>query len=586
MTGPDAPRADEDAPGPGDDGGRAPAGPDGEDPPQEWTADDDWTDEALALLRAMRAPYRRNRAGQIGFAVYVALLILVVWGVTPSFGLLLQSSMGADYTGGGPALLAALPSGVAAAALGTLLLGARDGLWRGPVIPPRPTADWLLPQPVRPRRVLRPWFWLSCALAAVPGVLAAAGAMVVLALTTRAGLAAAFGWSALGAVCVPLLAVCVGLAAEADDRIAAGVRRLTPGLTVVVLLLAVQSVLAARGHRIPWLERVELWSGPWGWAGLAVLAPTPAAQPGAWPAAALLLLLTAACLVLADRYCGTVSLARLRERARTAAGVLAALRTVELRAARLAITGASPGPGPLRLRLPAPRAAFLAVPWRDCLALLRSPARLGRSVLLAVPAALCAYLARTATGALPWAATALALAFGYLAVAQLLEPARVETDDVRRASWSPYPFAGLMLRHAIVPTALGTAAALGAAAAAALAGAGSDVWLAPAAVPALVGAGLVNTCRGFVRRDLMFGSMRAPGSGFGPVVFTAWYAAGPAAAVAVLTGPFTRALTAGSTSAVLDAALWGAASAVALAWWAHRRAGRLLPGGGSAGTGR
>lgn len=555
----------------------APAVPvlDEHDPPAEWTPEDDWTDEALALLRQLRAPHRRNRAGQIGFAVYCTVLVLVVWGVTPSFGLFLQSSMGADYTGHGPALLAALPSGIAAAALATLLLAARDGLWRGPVVPPRATADWLLPQPVQPRRVLRPWFWLSCALAVSPGIVAAAGGMVALGLTARTGLFAAFGWCVLGGVCLPLLATCAGLAVELSDRAAAVVRRLTPYLTVAVLLLAAQSALAAQGHRVPWLERAELWSGPWGWAGLAALAPTPASQPGTWPAAVLLLLLTAVCVVLADRACGGIAPARLRERARTAAGVLAALRTVELRAARLAVAEASPGSRARRLRLPAPRAAWLVVPWRDALALLRSPARLGRALLLSVPASLCAFLAHSATGAASWSGTALGLVFAYLAVAQLLEPARIETDDVRRASWSPYPFADLMLRHAIVPTALGVALGLVGAAAAVLSGAGAQAWLAPAAVPALVGAGLVNACRGVIRQDLMLGSSQAPGAGAGPFLFAAWYAAGPAVAVTVLTVPFTRALTGGSASAVLTAAAWSATLAAALLWWTRERAAKL-----------
>ncbi|MFI6449511.1 hypothetical protein [Kitasatospora sp. NPDC050543] len=557
-----------------------------EELPADWTAEDDWTDEALALLRTMRAPHRRSRAGQIAFVVYCTLLVLVAWGVTPSFGLLLQSSMGADYTGHGPALLAALPSGIAAASLATILLAARDGLWRGPVVPPRATADWLLPHPVRPRRVLRPWFWLSCVLATAPGVVTAAGAMVALALTVRAGLPAAFGWCVLGGVCVPLLATCVGLAVELDDRVAALVRRLTPYLAVAVLLLATQSVLAAQGHRIGWLEGAELWSGPWGWAGLAALAPTPAAQPGSWAAAVLLLLLTAGCVVLADRSCGNVPPARLRERARTAAGVLAALRTVELRAARLAVADATSGAGRFRLRLPAPRAAWLAVPWRDALALLRSPSRLGRSVLLCAPAVLCGYLVHSATGAVTWAATALALVFCYLAVAQLLEPARIETDDPRRASWSPYPFAGLMLRHAIVPVTGGVAVAAATAAGAVLAGAGSRAWLLPAVVPAMVAAGLVNACRGFIRQHLMFGSSTGkPGSGAGPLVFAAWYAAGPAVAVVVLTVPFTTALTRGSGSAVFQAALWSAVTAAVLLWWAHQRAVKITSSSKPVGAG-
>ncbi|MEU9133702.1 hypothetical protein AB0D08_37385 [Kitasatospora sp. NPDC048540] len=550
--------------------------PEADGPPAPWSADDDWTDETLALLREMRAPHRRGRARQIGFAVYCALLVLVVWGVTPSFGLLLQSSMGADYTAHGRAILAALPSGVAALSLATLLLAARDGLWRGPVVPPRAATDWLLAHPLRPRRVLRPWFWLSAGLATVPGVLAAAGAMVVLALTVPAGLPAAFGWCLLGGVCVPLLATCLGLAVELDDRVAAAVRRLTPYVTVVVLLLTAQSVLAARGQRIGWLERGELWSGPWGWAGLAALAPTPAARAGAWAAAGLLLAVTAVCVVLADRACGNVPVGRLRERARTAAGVLAALRTVELRAARLAVSGSAPS-AVMRLRLPAPRAPWLAVPWRDALALLRSPARPGRAVLLTVPAVGCAALVPSATGLARWGGTALALVFGYLAVAQLLEPARIETDDVRRASWSPYPVAGLMLRHAVVPTVLGVLAGLAGAGAAVAAGAGARVWLVPVAVPALVGAGLVNACRGFVRRDLMYGgASRTPGSGGGgPVLFLAWYAAGPAVAVVVLAAPFGKALAEGSGLSVLGAAAWSAVCAAVLLGWARQRAGQL-----------
>lgn len=478
--------------------------------PADWTADDDWTDEALALLRTMRAPHRLNRAKQAGFALYCTLLILVIWGGIPSLGLFLQASMGADYTGHGAALLAAIPSGIAALGLATLLLAVRDGLWRGPVVPPRAATDWLLAHPVRPRPVLRPWFWLSCALAVFPGLVTAVGGMVALGLTVRTGLPAALGWCLLGGVCLPLLATCAGLLVERSDRAAHWVRRLTPYLTLLVLALAAQSALAVAGHPVRWLERVELWSGPWGWAGIAALAPTRAAVPGGWVAAALLVVPTVVALLLADRAAATVPLNRLRERARTAAGVLAALRTVELRAARQAVNSASGGDRQRRLRLPVPRRAWLIVPWRDATALLRSPARLGRALLLTVPAELCGVLAHGSRGGLSWLATSVALVFGYLAVAQLLEPARIETDDIRRASWSPYPFAALMLRHAIVPTLLGVLLGLAGAAAVALLGGGPAAWLAPLAVPALVGAGLVNACRGVLRRDLMISPRRAP----------------------------------------------------------------------------
>ncbi|WP_198045683.1 DUF6297 family protein [Kitasatospora mediocidica] len=544
--------------------------------PAAWSDDEDFTDEALALLRALRAPHRRNRAKQVGFAVYCTLLILVIWGGIPSLGLFLQASMGADYTGHGGQLVAALPSGIAAVGLAVILLAVRDGLWRGPVVPPRAATDWLLAHPVHPRPVLRPWFWLSCALAVFPGLVTALGGMVALGLTNRVGLPAALGWCLLGGVCLPLLATCAGLLVERSDRAAHWVRRLTPYAALLVVALGVQSGLAAAGHPVHWLERIELWSGPWGWAGIAALAPTHAAVPGGWVAAALLVVLTGGCLVLADRAAATVSLTRLRERARTAAGVLAALRTVELRSAKLAVHSAS---GSTRRRgrisLPAPRRGWLIVPWRDATALLRSPARLGRAVVLSVPAQFCAVLAHGARGGLSWLAAAVALVFGYLAVAQLLEPARIETDDVRRASWSPYPFPALMLRHAIVPILAGVLLAALGATAVTLAGGGLAAWLAPAVVPALIGAGLVNACRGVMRQDLMISTGQGTGGGAGPFVFAAWYAAGPAVAVLALTIPLSTALRSGAPAAAGQAAVLSLTLAVALLRWAWGRAAKL-----------
>ncbi|MEV0537505.1 hypothetical protein [Kitasatospora sp. NPDC050463] len=546
-----------------------------DDAVEAWTDDDDWTDETLALLRALRAPHRRNRAKSVGFAVYCVVLILIIWGGVPSLGLFLQASMGADYTGHGGDLLAAMPAGITAVGLATFLLLVRDGLWRGPVVPPRAATDWLLIHPVRPRPVLRPWFWLSCAVAVFPGLVAAVGGMIALGLTVRVGLPAALGWCLLGGLGVPLLATCAALSVERGDRAARWVRRLTPYLTLLIIALAGQSALAVAGHPVHWLELVELWSGPWGWAAIAALAPTPSAVAGGWAAAALLLVSTAAALVLADRAAATVPLARLRERARTAAGVLAALRTVELRSARLAVNSANGSARQRRLRLPAPRRAWLVVPWRDALALFRSPARLGRAVVLAAPALLCAVLAHGATGGLSWLTTAAALVFGYLAVAQLLEPARIETDDVRRASWSPYPFAGLMLRHAIVPTLAGVLLGLACTAALLAAGSGPAAWLAPATAPALVAAGLVNACRGVLRKDLMFSPAQGAGGGTGPLLFAAWYAAGPAVGVAALTPMFSSALRGGTTVAVGKAALMAVVVAALLLRWAQARAAKM-----------
>ncbi|MEU3460621.1 hypothetical protein ABZ721_11775 [Streptomyces sp. NPDC006733] len=541
-----------------------------------WDEEDDWTAEALLLLRNLRSPHRRKRAGQVGFAVYCVLLVLVVWGVLPGFSLFLKSSMGADYTVHGSAILAAVPSGVCALVLGSLLVAARDALWRGPVVPPRDSADWLLTQPVRIARILLPWFWLSCGVALAVGLLASVIGMVTLALTVKTGLAAAFAWCAVGGVCVPLLATALAVAVEAHESVARWVRTATPYAGLLVLALAAQSALAAAGHRVGRLERVELWSGPWGWSGIAVLSPTRAAVPGGPVAALLALAVTAAAIELARRAAGSLPLATVRQRSRTTTGVLAALQTVELRTARQVAAGASGTPRPARLRLPAPRHAALAVPWRDALALIHAPGRLGRAVLLSALAVLSAAVAVGAHHAGGVAATAAALVFGYWAVAQLLEPARLETDDTRRGSWSPYPYGGLMLRHTIVPLLLGLLLALVAAVWVLLLGGGARVVAAPAVVPALVAAGLVNACRGVSKQHLLLSPAQSPTGSVGPVLFLGWYLSGPLVAIAALLGPCVLALHAPTPAHLLFMVGASAVTTASLLWWAHARAGKLL----------
>ncbi|MEU1625202.1 hypothetical protein ABZ746_07680 [Streptomyces sp. NPDC020096] len=541
-----------------------------------WSAEDDWTEEALRLLSGLRAPHRRRRASQIGYAVYCVLLMVVIWGALPSLGLFLKASMGADYTGPGAAVLAAMPAGICALGLGGVLLGARDGLWRGPVVPPRASVDWLLAQPVRIGRVLRPWFWLSCGVSLALGVLVSAIGMVALGLTVRVGLPAGFAWCLAGGAGLPLLATVAGAAVERDARVAGWVRTASPYAAVAVIGLAGQSVLAVLGHRVPWLERVELWSGPWGWAGIAALSPTPAAVPGGPVAAGLLLVCAGAGVVLAARAVDRVPLAAVRQRSRTATGVLAALLTAELRTARQVAAGTADGGRRVRLRLRAPRRAALAVPWRDALALARVPGRLGRSLLGAVIAVLSAAVAVGAHRGAAVAATAVALAFGYWAVAQLLEPARLETDDIRRGSWAPYPYPGLMLRHTIVPLAAGLLVSLLAAAAVVGLGGGVRAALAPAAVPALVAAGLVNACRGAAKQYLLLSAAQSPdGASMGPVLFALWYAAGPLTALAVLPLPFAIALHSASGPAVAAAALASTVLTGGLLRWGYIRAEKL-----------
>lgn len=529
----------------------------------------DFTAETLRLLGEMRAPQRRSRLLQIGYALYSGLCLVAAWGGLFALGLFKQASLGADYTVHREAILAALPSGLTALALGVLLLAARDALWRGPVVPPRATVDWLLVHPVDQEPVVRPWFRVSCGLALLPGLLGTAALTVLLALTDRAPALPTLGWCAVGGLCVPLLATAGALAVERSPGAARFARRATPYATAVVLLLAAQSGLGAAGERLRPAELVEMWSGPWGWPALCALAPTGARAALPQLALALLLVLTVAGLLCADRAAGRISITELRRRSRTAADVAASLRTTELRTARQTVDRATAVPKPPRVRLPAPRWRWAVVPWRDALGLLRAPGRLGKSVAFAAPAMLLGVVAARAEGFTGLLLALIALVLGYLAVAQLAEPARVEADNTARSGWSPYPYPELMLRHGLLPAVLGM---LLAAALATAFGPAPTAYLAVAAAPPLCSAALVNACRGPARQDLMLTTAQVPGGSAGPFIFAAWYAAGPAVAVLALVGPFATTLHAPTAAHILTTCVIAAATTAVLALWAKQRA--------------
>jgi hypothetical protein len=225
--------------------------------------------------------------------------------------------------------------------------------------------------------------------------------------------------------------------------------------------------------------------------------------------------------------------------------------------------------------LPAPGWAELAVPWRDTLALLRTPGRPGRTVVLGVLAVLGAVLAASAHGGSGVAAALASLVFGYWSLTQLLEPARVETDDTRRGSWAPYPYRDLMLRHTAVPVVLGLVGALVAAGVLAGEGAGARALLAPALVPPMVGASLVNACRGATKHHLLMSPAQSPTGSLGPVLFLVWYGAGALASVVTLVFPFLTALRSGSAASVLTAVAASGMVTVIMVRWAVTRIGSL-----------
>ena len=148
--------------------------------------------------------------------------------------------------------------------------------------------------------MLRPWFRLSAGLGVLAGVLAAvAGACCC--ITGVSPLGGALAGCLPAGLCLPLLAVASALQVESRPALAGRVRAPTPYAVLLLVALAAQTGAAWAGHRLPVLEQIELWSGPWGWAAQPVVAAAGGSAPG-WPASLVALaVLTAGAVVGAHR---------------------------------------------------------------------------------------------------------------------------------------------------------------------------------------------------------------------------------------------------------------------------------------------
>lgn len=532
------------------------------------------TKATFALLRQLRRAHLRERASSAAFTAYAALIGLAVYG-----GLLLpwlrRLSAGNAHTTAGAPFAAAAPPALIGLVLLAYLAVLRDALWRGPVTLPAPAASWLLPMPIDRGRLLRPRLRGQLVIAAFAG--AVLGAAVAVVLSTGGMTGAGFG---------PLLGACAGSFAAAGllavgtaalvaryrggDRL---VRRLGPVAALCAVGLAVQAGLAAYGHGSGVLLRVELWSGPWGWTVQPALVAAGRSMPGMPGAVGVLAVAAVVAAAVAVRACAGMPGRSLRARARSVTGFSAGLVALNPRAAALEVRAARSRPV-RALRLPVPRRAGLIIAWRDATALLRVPSRLGWAVLLTAAGGLLVTLS-AGTGSLfgSLALAAAGLAAGYLAVAQLAEPARLDADDPARAGHLPYPFDRLAARHAVVPLVLGGLLAEVCAAAVAV-GTGSVValLLPVVTVPALVAAAMVSAYRGPVPAAAMAGT-DTPLGNMGMVQVAAWYAAGPLVAVVLLLPPVH--VVAGGHAAgttLVNYLLWGLAVAAVLAYWARRRA--------------
>jgi len=361
-------------------------------------------------------------------------------------------------------------------ALLALLAVARWGAVQGPVVFSEADVAQLLGAPLRRSelvlgRLLR-------GLLLWTGAAAVVGGLVVIGVAgdgrgVDAGRAAGF------VVAVAIL----GLLGVALAALVAGSARVDRASRLAVwpsVLVAGGLVVVADG------SGVALWSGPWGWA-VQPLAGTATA----WPVAVgLLAVFTAVVVALAVRRRGFTPTERHLVRAEARGGAVAAIYSMNARYVRRSLSAVSAGPVAARragLLAKPPRSPRLAVMWRDAVAALAVPARLGEALVLAAGGtAVC-----LVNGSHPVAVGVGALAI-YAAASRLLEPLRAETDKPGRVRvLLRAPIGKVLVQHAAVPLVVVMVGALLAVAGCAAAGALPDngaaaAFLAVLATPSIV----------------------------------------------------------------------------------------------------
>jgi hypothetical protein len=379
-------------------------------------------DRARAARAFLRS--RRTRFRPTAYQVYATLLLGAIAGVLGANAV--SQAIGGSLTEHkllvfGPAVLILV-----------LLSALRFGTWQGPVGFSTADVSFLLTAPIAIAALVRPkldhGLWIG----------AAAGAAIAgVAILLTAGGGGSFGLvRALGAVAAvtafAVLAVAASWLVESARRTSGLVRRASP-----VALVAGAALLAVSGT--PLGRSIGVWSGPWGWA-IAPLAGT-----AGWPAALALILLTAttATLLARRRVGAEVFLVR----AETRSGLTASAFSMDYRGAALTYRSALPARVARRARVPRPRQPQRAVLWRDALALVREPARVGWAALLAAAATAEAL---THPGQAAPAAIAALLLYG--AAGLLCEPLRIDVDapdtSALLLSW---PFARVLVAHCLLP---------------------------------------------------------------------------------------------------------------------------------------
>jgi len=539
----------------------------------------DSTDATLRLLAELRRGHVRKQAANLAYWLYLGGLVVLIYGSWLVAAIVRALRHPPAALADTAALARAEPAGLCALALAAVTVFLWDARWRGPVVVGQPTADWLLDTPVRRARLLRPRYRASVLICVVIGAVAGLvpAALILSAGLGHAGTGRSLRLAGVAMLSTGLLAVLgTGLAAVAESRPRSRFVRLAmPVAGLAAVAAAGVAALAATVSLPGAVATVLLWSGPWGWAAQGLVAMSGGSAP-LWPAAvALLAAATIAAVAAGDRAAASVPAAALRIRARTIGSMSAAVANLDVRRVGTAYRTAAGGYGRVRFTVAPPLRRELVLPWRDLVALLRSPARLVWAGLLSLAAAgLGALAAHSPNSALLPLAGALGL--GYLAASSLCEGARLDADDTRRSAQLPFRYDALVWWHAIVPCL--ALAVFGGGPAAALAVATGKAWLLPvvlAAILVLVAGALVNVYRGPLEAEALASGFETPVGSTGNITVVLWYATGPLLAIGPLIWLGYRAISGPRPGAIAVSVVLSLALAGWLGYIATGRARRL-----------
>ena len=327
-----------------------------------------------------------------------------------------------------------------------------------------------------------------------------------------------------------LLGVAGAALVAGSERVDRATRRAAwPSVAVAAGLVGIADSSPAGRH-------VALWSGPWGWA-VQPLAGTAAA----WPLAVVLLAaLTAVATALALRRRDVTPTERHLLRAEARNGAVAAIYSMNARYVRRSLTAVSAGPVAARgaNRLRTPRSPRLAIAWRDAIAVLAVPQRLGEALVLAGGGTVVCLV----NGAHPVAVGAGALTI-YAGASRLLEPLRSETDQPGRARvLLRAPIGRVLVQHALVPLVVVATGALVAIAGTAVAGAlpdhgGAAALLALFATPSITLCAALSSRRGGVLPPSLLAATYGDASGMSLGLVFGWIVLWPVVAAAATAAP-------------------------------------------------